>query len=220
MDEGTGKVITPEHELKTSRLSITALVLSIIGYCTLGLTSVLAILAATTAIILIKRNHEKLKGTGLAVSAVVLSLITLAYLILNMQSVASVVPGLKMREVRQTLNDGRLAQLPPSARDIKVSGWHSFMSGERYLMFRAEPDEIETFIRNSLSLNNVSPEFFTSEHMNLPFSERESSSDENYYKHRRYILHSDEPKWFEPTIKVKGRRYEIPPDKQERPQLG
>jgi len=59
-------------------------------------------------------------------------------------------------QVKHILCDGRLADLPPSATDVKVHSWEGFFTGGHYLMFRASPEDIEKFLATSRSLTPTS----------------------------------------------------------------
>jgi hypothetical protein len=199
---------------RVSRLAISAFILSFTGLCTIGLTSVLSILIAIAALFFIRTKRNTMKGKPFAIIAITISLLTLV--ILNAERLSYFTPGLKMKMIHNILKSGRLGNIPQSAKNVKVWGWQGIFTGEDFITFQAEPNEIDKFVTNSPSIKDITPEIFTSEHMYLPYSKRENISVEDYQKHRRYIQPHDNPKWFEPTIRVKGRRYEIPPDKDLR----
>jgi len=92
------------------------------------------------------------------------------------------------------------------------------VSGADYLMFRAVPEEIERFIAESPSIKDSIPRRFNSEHVYLPYQkDKESRTDEQseyHYDHEYFFLSPMDPEWYDLTIKVKGRKYEIPGDPQ------
>ena len=86
--------------------------------------------------------------------------------------------------VEHVLRDGRLADLPPSATDVRVHSWAGFFTGEHYLMFRASPEDIQRFLSASCGLRSSS----------------QGISDDPMA-----------PAWFTPS-KAVGRLFEISPD--------
>jgi len=124
----------------------------------------------------------------------------------------------RIRKAEKVLTAGRLAHLPDSAVDVHVWGWHSMFTGEDFLMFKASPEDINDFVMNSKSLNGLEVEDINDLHMYLPRSQHPLSADvdiDEYYKHKYYI-DLERPDWWKPTIKIKGRVYEIPPDNDMR----
>jgi len=153
----------------------------------------------------VRKKTKKRKFNKLAVAGIVI--LTVALLVLWDLS-----PTVRTKKI---LASGRLANLPESTTDLNVGGWGGGFTGEDYIKFCATPEDINKFIAESPSVKAVTPEIFSSEHMYLPQStdaSQEMRVDfENYYKHK-YYYESHYPSWFKPTIKVKGRIYEIPGD--------
>jgi hypothetical protein len=120
---------------------------------------------------------------------------------------------LSSRKPQTILRNGRLADLPASASDVKAEGWSSLFSGTDYLMFKAAPKDIEKFITESKSID-ASPKVFNENHQYLPAPnnpELRQAIDTNEYSQNEYFYrNSDWPEWFDPTINKKGRIYEIP----------
>lgn len=92
---------------------------------------------------------------------------------------------------QQILRNGRLADLPASVTDIKAEGWDGIFTGEDYLMFRADPDDIKLFISNSDSIKSQKPKIL--------------SEDSSHTRKSSYM-----PQWYNPSTIVKGRKFEIP----------
>jgi len=112
------------------------------------------------------------------------------------------------REVPRILGDGRLAPLPVSATGVRAFSWSSGFAGESYLVFRASPEEIESFLAASPSLDGVKPEEFGPAHPHLPY--RQGEADSAGLGHAA-CFSGARPSWYDPTIAVKGREYAIPP---------
>jgi hypothetical protein len=122
------------------------------------------------------------------------------------------------RAIETTRRWGRLAPLPASATEINASEWHSMFSGGAYVRFKAPPDAIEAFLVASPGLNGVTVEQFTPKHMLIPYSKStqfESIDDLVARTKHRHFSPQVFPSWFDPTIRIKGRRYEIPQDKNQ-----
>jgi len=77
-------------------------------------------------------------------------------------------------------------------------------------MFRATPDDIDKFIKESPSIQNSKPEIFNSEHRYLP-----SPQNSDYNPNDKFFgRNNDWPEWYDITIKHSGRYFEIPPVNQ------
>ncbi|MBN1514652.1 MAG: hypothetical protein JXB13_21735 [Phycisphaerae bacterium] len=122
-------------------------------------------------------------------------------------AVASVVRVSDNGKVRRALDLARLADWPEGATGIRADGRSNMFSTEYRLRFSAPPEAIEAWIRQSPGLKGVAPEQFTPQHMLLPYPADGETSAEHCYFHPdpRYP-------WFDPTIRNRGRRYEVPQD--------
>jgi hypothetical protein len=119
------------------------------------------------------------------------------------------IPANVIRAVRV---QGGLAPLPPSTTDLRTDGWASIFSSGRYIRFKAMPQEIERFLAASPGLKGVRPERFSPRHRYLPYpgtTRFESVEQVGEYLHHKYFSPSS-PAWYNPAIRTKGRRYEIP----------
>ena len=203
---------------KTSRLAIASLVLGIVGFCTFGLSAIISLTLGIVALCQMKKSKGMLKGQGFAIAGITISAVALVFILVI------ILLFLCLREspaerTERILRAGRLADLPESATEVKVYGWGGIFTGEDYLMFRATHEDIEKFIAKSPSLKGATPEIFDSEHMHLPYQkEEEYYTDEeleNRYKQKYFFPSHMDPKWYDLTIKVKGRKYGIPGDPNE-----
>jgi hypothetical protein len=164
---------------------------------------------------------RKIDGSGrrFAIAGIIISAIPIILIgMLILVFFYSVLQGSKLsqRNPHGILKVGRLADLPESATDVKAEGWGALFTGSDYLMFRASSEDIEKFLAESPSIKHATPEIFNPEHMYLPNPvDKEYYTDEeleNHYKHEYYFPYNLTPEWYDLTIKVKGRMYEIPGD--------
>ena len=113
--------------------------------------------------------------------------------------------------LRQALKMGRLARLPEPAYGLRVDGKRGLFSPSShfYLKFAASAREIDQFLASSPGLVGVQPEALGPERMYLPQSAGSAASRES--GDQLYFQPAERYPWFNPTIRVKGRRYVIPP---------
>ncbi|HSE23668.1 MAG TPA: hypothetical protein VLB68_18510 [Pyrinomonadaceae bacterium] len=111
-------------------------------------------------------------------------------------------------DLQTTLKLGRLAAIPASASELKLDGTSNLFSSTYFIRFRATAKDIDDFVRNSPGLRGVTPTRFDANHQLLPFTnddEMRSTEHEYFGVDKRYP-------WFNPVIKKRGRKYEIPQD--------
>jgi len=118
---------------------------------------------------------------------------------------------LRQENLRVTLRLGRLADLPTGAHDVRIDGSSSLFSSCYYLRFQAPADAIEAFVAASPGLRGLVAEQFTPAHMYLPSENSSTGIRRDGHRYFHYPDASGCP-WFDPTIRVKGRRFEIPQD--------
>jgi len=114
------------------------------------------------------------------------------------------------RLIRLIIRDGRLANLPSSATDVKVSVWDTGFTGSSYLSFTAPAEDIDAFIAASPSIRDVEPQVFDPDHMHLPYPV-DVQSVEFDSPHEYFWPDTCAPSWYDVTIREKGRKYKIPP---------
>jgi hypothetical protein len=110
--------------------------------------------------------------------------------------------------LKTTLRLGRLAGIPQSATDLRIDGTSNMFSSTYHIRFKATAEDIDEFIRNSPGLNGVLPTRFDANHQHLPFVK---DDDIRNTEHEYFGLDERYP-WFNPIIKTRGRKYEIPQD--------
>lgn len=112
----------------------------------------------------------------------------------------------------------KLAPLPDSVAGIRVYEWSSPFSGEEFLRFAAEPNDIEKFVKDSPALQGQEPERFSAERMRLPVTD-DMEKDWAYQKagHETYIPHPNLPDWYKQTITGPARRYMVQPERYQYP---
>jgi len=118
-------------------------------------------------------------------------------------------PGIQARTI---LAHGQLAHLPESAIDIKVYTLSSPFSGEEFLRFRADPDDIERFLDESPILQGKECEKFSKERMRLKYP-KDYGTKAEHFEHEHEYFHPDPsaPAWYIEEIKGTGRRYKFQP---------
>ncbi|MDY0357677.1 MAG: hypothetical protein RBR19_17475 [Sedimentisphaerales bacterium] len=116
------------------------------------------------------------------------------------------------------LSRAELAPLPESATGIRVYEWSSPFSGEEFLRFSAEPNDVEKFLRESPALQGQEPERFSSERMCLPATD-DTGKDWEYRQagHEIYIPHRATPDWYKQKITGPARRYIVQPERYQYP---
>jgi hypothetical protein len=86
----------------------------------------------------------------------------------------------------------QLASLPESARNVRVYIYRVFLAGEDFLRFEADPNDIERFLADSPSLNNITAHTSWSEKMRTT----------SYYN-------SSAPSWYDQPVQGRSRRYDL-----------
>jgi hypothetical protein len=202
---------------RTSRLAIASLVLGIAWILLGPLTAIPGLILGIIAIVKIRRSRGLLKGRPFAIAGIITSAIPIVLIGMFILWFAyRLSSGMKLsaRKPEAILKDGRLAELPVSATDIKAEGWNGIFTGECYLVFCATPEDIEKFIAESPSIKDTEPEIFSSEKMYLPYCEPNDftydADLEAYFEHKYFFPRKSQPEWYNIAIRLKGRRYEIP----------
>jgi len=209
MSEAGNKAETKKS--KTDWFAVSSFVLSIPGFCTNGLTSILSLVLGIIALIRIKKSLGLIRGRNFAIAGIVISTVVLLFVSWN--AVPTVKTKKTSRKAEHILTNGRLANLPESVTNLKAGGGGGLFTGEDFIKFCATPEDINKFVAESPSIKEVAPEIFNPEHMHLPHpddaSQKTSNDFANYMNHKYYYEYYS-PSWYKPTIKVKGRIYMIP----------
>lgn len=116
------------------------------------------------------------------------------------------------------LATGRLADLPASARNVKVETSGNMFSRQFWLKFEATPEDIEAFIAASPGLKGIAPEYIGSEQPHAPLIANATTNGITKVAEpetRRSREPEDEPiRWIKMGVGKRGRRFEIPWDEQ------
>ena len=87
-------------------------------------------------------------------------------------------------------------------------------------MFQATAEDIEKFVADSEGISDREPEVFDSDNMYLPRKYRSDFKDKTewkeYSRHEQFYRGRSWPDWFDPTIRLKGRKYDFPASKDYR----
>ncbi|MHC4573302.1 MAG: DUF4190 domain-containing protein [Planctomycetota bacterium] len=195
-----------------SKLAVASMILGI-GCIFLGpLSAIPGLILGIVAAKRIKESGGLLKGRGYAITGIITSVVFPIVLVgIFLLAVVFHLPGgvkLRGRRPESILRAARLADLPNSATNVRAEGWSALFTGEDYLMFQATPQDINNWVAQLSSIRNSIPETFNSDHMHLPYK-----ADRKYYtRHEYYFPMSSNPQWYDLTIRVNGRKYEIPGD--------
>ncbi|MFA5865501.1 MAG: DUF4190 domain-containing protein [Phycisphaerae bacterium] len=205
-------VIDKPVKCKTSVASLLlALSVFIIGL----FGSIAGLIIGIIAIRKIKKSNGLLSGYGYAITGIILSAIPLlltGLVIVSFSYKAYYGGSLSDRDPRSILKNGRLASLPTSATNIKAEGWSAIFTGEDFLMFKASPDDIEKFLSQSESIKRGTPKLFDHKQMHIPYPNTENAENQSNENDIYFFRSNHWPIWYDPTIKIKGRKYEIPSD--------
>ncbi len=120
-------------------------------------------------------------------------------------------------EAASLLRFAKLAPLPRLATGVKAYSWSAVFSGEDYLCFTAEPNDIEHFLAASPALRGKEPTRYSLRKMRLERPKgREnefSSGDANEY----IILRPNTPGWYQQEVRGPARKYEVQPPRYQYP---
>jgi len=122
--------------------------------------------------------------------------------------VFSLTNGSTAHVVEATLAEARLANLPKSAKDVHVHMWENEFSSFGLMRFSAPQKDIEAFVAGSPGLASVAPEIFSPAHRYLSWTGALAVNSSDEY----FIDRSSMKVWFDPTVKDKGRKYELRKD--------
>ena len=206
--------------IRTSGLAIASFICGVVGvlpFYLLGFLPVClpvaipALVLGVLSLFLVRRKKEVLKGKGFAIAGIILSLVSIVF---NSYAVLGLFCSLPC-DPTEVLTDGRLADLPASAGNVRAAGYSHGFTAEHYLMFQATPEDIQKFIDESESIKNQEPTVFNSDHMHVPYPERDDFDDQQEYSeywHNHSLFRRDPmwPDWYDPTVRGKGRLYRIP----------
>lgn len=120
--------------------------------------------------------------------------------------------------IHTLLKYAELAPLPESSKGIRYYTWSTPFSGEDFLRFTAEPNDIERFIAESFALQGQEPERFSAQRMKLErpkdyLTNPDYKEDGNIY----YKPPGTMPHWYKRQIKGPARIYRIQPPRYQYP---
>lgn len=118
--------------------------------------------------------------------------------------------SLPRSRARAILLHARLAPLPKSATEVRVYTWSSPLSGEEFLRFGADPDDIERFLDASPILRGKECYRLSAEDVKRPVG----SDPEKWQRWREAQSRRDlsAPPWYLQEIRRPIRRYRIQPE--------
>jgi hypothetical protein len=113
-------------------------------------------------------------------------------------------------DLQVSLDMARLCRIPRSATGIQTARFSNLFTSAFYLRFNAPAEDIERFIQCSPSLKTLTPTTFNSFRKHLPYPDHNDNREID--KQHMYFTSINEVPWFNPTVEVRGRKYEIPQD--------
>lgn len=125
-------------------------------------------------------------------------------------------PSLRMQGF---LAYAQLAPLPESATDVRFYSWSSPFSGEDFVRFTADPNDVERFLANSPALWGQQPERFSETRKRLEYPE-DSQGNVSFPQdgqHEYFIPRRTAPAWFKQVILGPARRYPLQPPRYQLP---
>lgn len=112
------------------------------------------------------------------------------------------------RAIARAREWGRLAPIPASATRVRADYWHNGFAGAAFVTFTAPPKDIDAFIRASPGVDRSRVAKFTPKYMHVPYPKKIDNPDE--WTQHSHFFPSQYPRWYDPTIRIKGRGYSIP----------
>jgi hypothetical protein len=121
-------------------------------------------------------------------------------------------------QARALLQYAGLAPLPPSATGIRVYSWSSPFSGEDFLRFTADPNDIERFLLESPALQGQEPRRFSAQQMRLKYpKDYLANSDDRQDGNTYYFPRSTTPMWYKQEVRGSARKYIVRPPRYQFP---
>lgn len=136
-------------------------------------------------------------------------LVLLPVVLLGARSIYRSLPSVRAQQI---LTSGELGALPESATAITVYAWWTPFSGEEYLRFHADREDIELFVAKAPILKGAEHWDYSRAKMRLlgreklGFGEGHGAPDHEYVFHRQTV-----PPWYMEEIRWRARRYRIRP---------
>lgn len=136
----------------------------------------------------------------------------LVLLLLALFCARSVWCSLPSVRAQQILANGGLAGLPESATVIAVYTWWTPFSGEEYLKFEADREDIERFVAEAAILEGAEHQDYSRGKMRLVYRGNTVSNDANGTHDHEYIWHHPSiPPWYMEEVRCRARLYRIRP---------
>jgi hypothetical protein len=111
---------------------------------------------------------------------------------------------------RRLLEGAGLAALPASASKIRVYSWSTPFSGDSFLRFEADEDDIEKFLNDSAILKDVECQVFSQERMRLKRpKEHKYDSDYGDGINEYFRPYGWTPPWYEQELRRPARLYKF-----------
>ena len=116
----------------------------------------------------------------------------------------------KQKRTKDWLTFHQLAQMPKSATNLMLYQWNGLGTGETYISFQIQSNDLAAFTTNSPGLAEGKLELFNAAHQYLPYPANATNQFEldkldrshSYFRRRSMV-----PDWFDTTITNRGRKY-------------
>ncbi len=112
-----------------------------------------------------------------------------------------------------------LAPLPRSAAGVKAYSWSTLFSGEDFVRFTAEPNDIERFIAVSPALQGQEPQRYSRQKMRLPRPQpRDAEGGFDMSNVNEYVApHPAFPDWYKQEVRGPAHKYKVQPPRYQYP---
>jgi hypothetical protein len=111
-----------------------------------------------------------------------------------------------------------LAPLPDSATGVRYYSWSSPFSGEDFMRFTADANDIQRFLADSPALWGQEPEQYSTRRMRLKYPTDENGNMMYPRDGNEYIIpRSNTPSWYMEEIRGPTRKYKVQPPRYQFP---
>jgi hypothetical protein len=120
-------------------------------------------------------------------------------------------------DARSLLSMAELAPLPKSATGVRTYSWASPFSGEDFVCFKADPNDIERFIAESPALQGQTPKRYSAEKMRLMYP-KDYDTNRNFDDVNEYVSPRPSfPIWYKREVRGPARKYHVQPPRYQYP---
>ncbi len=126
--------------------------------------------------------------------------------------------SLPANNVRTLLARAQLAALPKSATAVRIYIWSSPFSGEEFLRFTADANDVERFLAESPALQGQEPTIYSAQRMRLVYPNGFAATSSPPIDGAEYVQPSHSaPTWYKYEVKGPARKYHVQPPRYQLP---